>query len=56
MDFQIPTEMVEDTGIQLTPDIKRKVLGENAARLYGIDIEAKKKALAGDAFATAEVA
>ena len=56
VDFQIPTEMVEDTGIQLTPDIKRKVLGENAARLYGIDIEAKKKALAGDAFATAEVA
>jgi len=55
VDYQIPEVMTEDTGIVLTPDIKRKVLGENAARLYGVDIEAKKAALAKDNIAEAAV-
>lgn len=53
VDFHLPADMAEDTGITLTPDIKRKILGENAARLYGIDIDAKKQALAGDKIADA---
>ena len=36
--FQIPAEMRERYGYpELTPKIKRKILGENAARVYGID-------------------
>ena len=36
--FQIPAEMRERHGYpELTPEIKRKILGENAARVYGID-------------------
>jgi predicted TIM-barrel fold metal-dependent hydrolase len=45
VDYQLPEDMAEDTGITLTPEIKRKILGENAAALYGIDIEVKKVAL-----------
>ncbi len=30
--------------MQLTDEIKEKILGLNAARLYDIDIEAKRKA------------
>ena len=36
VDFQIPEEM--DEYDQLTPDIKRKVLGLNAARLYDLEV------------------
>jgi predicted TIM-barrel fold metal-dependent hydrolase len=36
-DFQIPDDMQSELG-ELTPDIKRKILGLNAARLYGIDV------------------
>jgi uncharacterized protein len=36
-DFQIPDDMTDEYG-QLTPAIKRKVLGLNAARLYDIDV------------------
>ena len=38
-------------GVSLTLDVKRKILGENAARIYGIDIDAQKKELAKDAVA-----
>ena len=35
--FQIPDQLVEGHGYpKLTAEIKRKVFGENAARLYGI--------------------
>lgn len=37
VDFQIPEDMQSEYGV-LTPDIKRKILGLNAARLYGIDV------------------
>jgi uncharacterized protein len=36
VDFQIPEDMPEYP--QLTPDIKRKILGLNAARLYGLKV------------------
>jgi predicted TIM-barrel fold metal-dependent hydrolase len=53
VDYQLPQDMAEDTGTTLTSDIKRKILGENAARLYGIDIEAQKAKLQDDALAGA---
>jgi len=37
VDFQMPEDMVAEFG-ELTPDIKRKILGLNAARLYGVKV------------------
>jgi uncharacterized protein len=45
MAFQLPDEVSKETGVELTLEIKKKVLGANAARLYDIDIEAKKAIL-----------
>lgn len=40
VDFQIPEDMQSELG-ELTPDVKRKILGLNAARLYGLDVPAE---------------
>jgi predicted TIM-barrel fold metal-dependent hydrolase len=40
VDFQIPDDMLGEYGA-LTPDIKRKILGLNAARLYDIEVPAE---------------
>jgi predicted TIM-barrel fold metal-dependent hydrolase len=40
LDFQIPQDMQGEYGV-LTPDIKRKILGLNAARLYGLEVPAE---------------
>jgi len=37
VDFQIPEDMQSEYGT-LTPDVKRKILGLNAAHLYGIPV------------------
>jgi hypothetical protein len=42
MAFEFPDEVVQETGKQLTMEIKRKILGENAARIYGVDIAAQQ--------------
>ncbi|MDX6469724.1 MAG: uncharacterized protein QOF75_1527 [Gaiellaceae bacterium] len=39
VDLQIPDDMVSEYG-QLTPDIKRKILGLNAARIYDLEVPA----------------
>ncbi|MBO8173551.1 MAG: amidohydrolase [Bacillaceae bacterium] len=49
MAFELPEDIQEETGITLTLDIKKKILGENAARLYGIDIDSQKEKLKADA-------
>lgn len=46
MAFKLPDDIREETGVDLSLDVKRKILGENAARLYGIDIAAQKAKLA----------
>ena len=43
MAFEIPEEETKETGSVLTLETKKKILGLNAARLYGVDIEAQKK-------------
>jgi len=44
--FELPRDIVEERGYpQLTEQAKRKILGENLARLHGIDVDAKKKEL-----------
>ena len=51
MAFQMPQSLKQEFGVDLTLEVKKKILGENAARLYGIDIQAQKKELAKDAIA-----
>ena len=46
MAFQISDELAQERGVQLTAEIKAKILGLNAARLYGIDVQAKMQQLA----------
>jgi len=47
--FQIPQELRERHGYpELTPRIKEKILGLNAARVYGIDPEAARQRAATD--------
>jgi hypothetical protein len=48
MDFELPEDITKEYGVDLTLDIKRKILGENAARLYGIDIDTQKATLSQD--------
>jgi hypothetical protein len=43
--------MPEDFPIQLTDEVRHKILAGNFARLHGIDIEERKKKLEGDEFA-----
>jgi predicted TIM-barrel fold metal-dependent hydrolase len=40
VDFQIPEDLQSELG-ELTPDVKRKILGLNAARLYDIEVPAE---------------
>ena len=35
MDFELPQDIQQEYGVDLTLEVKRKVLGENAARLSG---------------------
>jgi hypothetical protein len=50
--FQISDQVAEKFGYKkLTPEIKAKIFGLNAARLYKIDVNAKRKAIQGDKIA-----
>jgi len=47
--FQIPDEMCEQYGYpKITPQARRKILTENAARVYGVDIDALARAAERD--------
>ena len=45
MGFELPDDIKREHGVDLTREAKEKILGLNAARLYDIDVEAKKKKL-----------
>jgi predicted TIM-barrel fold metal-dependent hydrolase len=47
MAFRLPDDIKAEYGVDLTPEIKRKIVGENAARIYGIDIASQKDKLGG---------
>ena len=49
MRFELPEDIKQEYGVDLSLETKRKVLGENAARLYGIDIAAWREKLSQDA-------
>ena len=47
--FTIPEQIAGQHGYaQLTPEVKNKIFGENAARIFGIDIAAAHQAIEGD--------
>ncbi|MEK6324232.1 MAG: amidohydrolase family protein [Acidobacteriota bacterium] len=47
--FTIPDQMIEKNKYKpLTTDVKNRILGENAARLFNIDIKAARKAVEND--------
>jgi uncharacterized protein len=54
MDFELPDDVAKETGVSLTLEAKKKILGLNAARLYNIDIEARKRKLAEEHLVAAE--
>jgi uncharacterized protein len=51
MAFELPDDIKQEYHVDLTLETKRKILGENAARLYGIDIPAQTAKLKSDAIA-----
>ena len=47
--FAIPEELAAQHGYpQLTPEVKNQIFGENAARIFGIDIAVARRAIEGD--------
>jgi len=52
METELPADLVEGWRFpQITDDIRRRILGRNAAELHGLDIEALRAAQADDEFA-----
>lgn len=45
VDFELPEDIQQETRVTFDLNVKKKILGENAARLYNIDIEAQKEKL-----------
>ena len=51
MDFELPEDLKAEYGVDLTDETKKKIIGGNIARLYGIDIESKLKIIENDEIA-----
>jgi hypothetical protein len=49
MDHDLTDEQRDEYGVEFDIETKKKVMGENAAELYGIDIEEKKRRFESDA-------
>jgi predicted TIM-barrel fold metal-dependent hydrolase len=54
MAFELPDEMRRENNVNLTLESKKKILGLNAAKLYGIDVNAQKGKLREGAKVAAE--
>jgi len=48
LNFELPEDLKKEYGVDLTMEIKKKILGENAAKVWGIDIEQQKKTQKND--------
>jgi len=42
--FELPKDLESEYGVDLSLEVKKKILGENAARLWGIDVESVRRA------------
>jgi uncharacterized protein len=56
MAFELPEDVAKETGVSLSLEAKKKILGLNAARLYNIDTAKQKALLSGKAHARASAA
>ena len=54
MAFELPEDIAKETGVVLDLAAKKQILGLNAARLYGIDVEVQKLLLADERIAVTE--
>ncbi|MCA8881112.1 MAG: amidohydrolase [Rhodobacteraceae bacterium] len=43
--FELPEDIKQERGVDLTPAVKEKILGLNAAKLYNIDVDAMRAKL-----------
>ncbi len=50
MAFELPQDLKDEFGVDLTDEVKKKIVGENIARLYEIDIPAKLAEIENDEF------
>jgi hypothetical protein len=48
MAFELPEDLKQQYGVDLTMETKHKIIGGNLARLYGIDVDAKLAAVKDD--------
>jgi predicted TIM-barrel fold metal-dependent hydrolase len=48
MEAEMTPDQRDEFGVELTTEMKKKIMGENAARLYDVDIEAKKREFQDD--------
>ena len=48
MALELPDDIKEEYGVDITPEAKRKILGENVAGLYGIDVSVHREKLSQD--------
>jgi hypothetical protein len=49
--LEMPRDLVEEYGMpELTPEIKRAILGENHARILGLDFDGMKREIEDDEF------
>jgi hypothetical protein len=51
MAFELPEDLKQEYGVDLTPEIKQKIIGGNLARLFGVDVEARLEAIKDDELA-----
>ena len=51
MAFELPEDLKAEYHVDLTDEIKQRIIGGNIARLYGIDIESKLKTIENDELA-----
>jgi predicted TIM-barrel fold metal-dependent hydrolase len=51
MAFELPEDIKQEYGVDLTPAIKEQIIGGNIARLYNINIASKLDAIANDEMA-----
>ena len=48
MEFELPEDLKAEYGVDLTMEMKEKIIGGNIMRLYGIDPVSKQKAFEND--------
>jgi hypothetical protein len=48
MAMELPEDLKQEYGVDLTPETKQKIVGGTIARLYNIDVESKLRVIKDD--------